>query len=336
MINKILNRATFIICSLGMVLVVPLSVEARHKDYSFSRQISSLDDDVVETFAIPILFGVSLKNIVPNFGDMRGGGTRTHEGQDIMATLGTPIVTPTEAVVTSTGFGDSAGNYVYTANPGEEMFRYMHLDEIADIEPGDVLKAGDFIGTVGDTGNAKGAGSHLHFEIKTNEFTDPYPRIQEELTLKEKIVIIKRMFGDIDNEREMAKFLVVNFQSDFQEALNKGYDLPAEIKTELKKGGTIDNSKLVEQLEKVIASIPTLVTKDLVLGADGVEVRLLQIFLIYQKSGLAAATLSRSGATGYFGPVTENALKEYQEVASIKVSGIYDAKTRLAMVADYN
>ncbi len=331
MINKTLLQTTVAFGVVGLILITPASVEARHNDSSYSRAISALDDDAVEEFAIPILFGVKLKNIEPNFGDMRGGGTRLHEGQDIMGILGTPIISPTEAVVTGTGYGESAGNYVYTANPGGERFVYMHLDEIGNIKAGDIIEAGDYIGTVGDTGNAKGAGAHLHFEIHTDEPTDPFPRITEELTLKEKMVIVKKMFRDLDDEKGMAKFLVENFRSDFQSALNSTYDLPTAIKTALKKEGVVDTSALMTQLESIIASIPKVVTKDLALGDQGAEVSLIQIFLIYEKAGPLAEKLSRSGATGYFGGVTEAALMEYQESVKLKASGLYDKETRLVM-----
>ena len=56
---------------------------------------------------MPILFGVSVKNISPNFGDPRDGGARTHEGEDIMAVKGTPIISPTNAVVIRAGTGGS-------------------------------------------------------------------------------------------------------------------------------------------------------------------------------------------------------------------------------------
>jgi murein DD-endopeptidase MepM/ murein hydrolase activator NlpD len=65
------------------------------------------------------------------FGDARGGGTRTHEGLDIMAPGGTPVVSPTDAVVLATGDGPDSGLFVRTANPGGEQFVYMHLREIA-------------------------------------------------------------------------------------------------------------------------------------------------------------------------------------------------------------
>jgi len=330
--KKHLYNSLCLLCiTLTILPNVSLAYHSGSRESSYSRAISRLDDDVVEDFVIPVLFGIALDDITPDFGAPRGGGTRSHEGQDMVAPLGTPIVTPTEAVVTSVGTGDSAGKFVYTANPGGESFRYMHLDDIANIEAGDVLKAGDFIGTVGDTGNAKGAGAHLHFEVRDGEALDPYPRITKEYTLKEKMALVERMFEDLDDEDEMAEFLIATYPREFAEAQNKGYDLPSEVRTALKKTGVVDVSGLMAQLEKIIASIPTVVTKDLALESSGVEVQLLQVYLIQRNVGPAGAMLARSGATGYFGPATEAALREYQSEKNGTDTGIYNAATRNLM-----
>ena len=131
----------------------------------FQEKIESLSPVVSQAVVMPVLFSVGLKNISPNFGAPRSGG-RSHEGQDIMAIKGTPIISPTEAVVLRTGYGESAGNYVYTANPGGETFVYMHLDRTGEgVKPGTKLEPGSLIGYVGDTGNASGGAAHLHFEI---------------------------------------------------------------------------------------------------------------------------------------------------------------------------
>ncbi len=164
--------------------------EDEYRNYRYSsslqRKIRKLDDDPVEEMPVPVLF-VKLSSITSDFGDPRGGGTRTHEGQDILAPQGSFIISPTDAVVTSTGKGSSSGTYVYAVGPGGESFRYMHLDKIAyGVKSGKELKKGDIIGYVGNTGNASGGPHHLHFEIRDGrKATDPYPRLGEELTREE-------------------------------------------------------------------------------------------------------------------------------------------------------
>lgn len=155
------------------------------------RLIEKLDDERVEELPIPVLF-VQHDDLLPDFGAPRGGGTRKHQGQDIVAPRGTPIISPTEAVVTRIGVGGSAGIYVYTANPGGEVLAYMHLDDVAPgLSRGDVLQAGDLIGFVGDTGNAKGTTPHLHFEIRNGrKAIDPYPRLRGAFAPEEQVRIL--------------------------------------------------------------------------------------------------------------------------------------------------
>lgn len=173
---------------------------------SVRRAISRLDDDEVDHMPVPVLF-VAYSKIHPDFGDPRGGGSREHEGQDILAPLRSFIVSPTEAVVTRVGKGSSSGIYVYTAGPGGETFRYMHLDEVADgVKSGTVLKPGDLIGYVGNTGNAAGGPTHLHFEIRDGrKAEDPYPRIdgsfRNEDLIRSYTAIIKALEEEIRKAR---------------------------------------------------------------------------------------------------------------------------------------
>jgi murein DD-endopeptidase MepM/ murein hydrolase activator NlpD len=322
--------ASAVLCAL-CVQLFPVVAEARHNDgrsSSLQRKIDDLDEDVVDDLFIPILFGLTLDDVFPNFGDPRDGGSRTHEGLDFMALRGTPIVTPTDAVVTRVGEGESAGLYVYTANPGGESFRYMHLDAIADIDAGDVLKAGDFIGTVGDTGNAKGGAPHLHFEIRDGEAQDPFLRITEELTLKEKMAFVEDMFTSLEDEEEMAEFLVDTYRTEFTQALQAGYELPEEVEEMLEERGVVSIVSLQEQLNAIIESIPEVVEPGLTLGSTGARVSLIQFFLIYKNAGPSARTLQSAGATGYFGPVTAEAIREYQTYIGADTTGVYDAQTR--------
>src|SRR3990167_9648538 len=113
--------------------------------------IAALGDVRVEALPIPVLLGVELSNLTKNFGDPRDGGTRTHEGLDMLAPEGTPIASHTDAVVVRTGDGSGSGLFVRTVNPGGESFVYMHLVSIAsNIQEGSVVKRGDVIGFVGN------------------------------------------------------------------------------------------------------------------------------------------------------------------------------------------
>ncbi|MCX6758815.1 MAG: M23 family metallopeptidase, partial [Candidatus Nealsonbacteria bacterium] len=102
-------------------------LESPFSSASLKKSIGQLGGKPEETVKIPVLFGVYRMNLIPNFGDARSN-SRTHEGLDIAAPKGAPIVSPTKAVVLSAGTGSSSGNTISTANPGGETFVYMHLD----------------------------------------------------------------------------------------------------------------------------------------------------------------------------------------------------------------
>lgn len=327
---KYISNKVLVVALLGL-FSIPAFSEASHRSTSrYSVDTSSLDTKVVETFPIPVLFGVESDNLIPDFGDPRGGGTREHEGQDMRAPQGTPIVIPTEAVVLRTGTGASAGKYVYTANPGGEVFRYMHLDYIADIRVGDELSPGDFIGTVGDTGNAGEGIYHLHFEVrdKNNNPTDPYERFGQDFSLKQKISFLDDILQDVEDDETFAEFLVTEFETDFSEALTKKYSLPDAIELALEDSDLTLRLKLLEQLDTLIDSIPALLSKDLQVGDSGGEVSLLQTYLLFRSQGSARDQLAGAGATGYYGSITAAAVSEWQINNDMVVSGRWDGGSR--------
>jgi hypothetical protein len=287
--------------------------EWRRQSSRLRDSINDLDDDPVEDLPIPILFGVSPDDLIDNFGDPRDGGARIHQGLDILAPEGTPIVSPTEAVVIRISEGARSGNYVTTANPGDERFVYMHLMGIADIDEGDVLDVGDLIGYVGDTGNALGGPAHLHFEIRDDrEATDPLPRLTEEFSFRQKIDFLEKVLRDVDDEDQFAEFLVSEFLGTFIQARAQGILLPDEIVQALPaslSGGTIIGSR------------------DLTLGSVGPDVLALQSILI------AEGYLLLGAPTEYFGPLTQAALQKYQLANGISpASGYFGSITRTHMI----
>lgn len=96
-----------------------------------------------------------------------------HTGLDFAAPTGTPINAVANGVVTSAGYDGAYGNKtVVTLEDGTEMW-YCHQTTI-DISVGDVVRAGDHLGTVGSTGNV--TGPHLHLEVRpgAGDPVDPY------------------------------------------------------------------------------------------------------------------------------------------------------------------
>jgi len=294
----------------------------REQSSDLQQKINALGTVASPTIYIPILFGVNINSISPNFGDYRAVN-RIHEGEDIMGVKGTPIISPTSAVVLRVGTGETEGLYVYTANPGGETFVYMHLDKIGEgVTEGSVLSQGSLIGYVGDTGNAANGPAHLHFEIHntSGDPMDPYPRLKQELPIQEKINYLTTILNQTSNANTLSEFLVKNFRSTFTAAVNANIVLPAPI------------------LNAMI-SIPATVTPssakvelpagDMTIGSSGIAVTTLQKHLINAMSGTSAARLKTAGATGYFGAVTQSALLEYQVNNKIYPSnGYYGASTR--------
>ncbi|MFM2071784.1 MAG: hypothetical protein RLZZ623_2047 [Actinomycetota bacterium] len=106
--------------------------------------------------------------ILDNFGDPRSGG-RTHEGIDILATLGQEIYAvadgtlTTQTDATATLSGNSWG---LTASVDGAYYFYGHLSAFAaGLTKGSTVQRGQVIGYVGDTGNAGPGNYHLHFGV---------------------------------------------------------------------------------------------------------------------------------------------------------------------------
>jgi len=96
------------------------------------------------------------------FGAGRPG--HIHEGQDLFARCGTPLVAARGGVVKLNRTERSAGNYVVIDGEGTDVdYVYMHLREPSPVAKGARVLTGQAIGNVGDTGDAHGC--HLHFEL---------------------------------------------------------------------------------------------------------------------------------------------------------------------------
>jgi murein DD-endopeptidase MepM/ murein hydrolase activator NlpD len=95
------------------------------------------------------------------FGAGRAG--HTHQGQDVMAACGTKLVAARGGKVQYNGYQGSAGNYLIIDQKGSgEDNAYMHLAAPSPLPVGSRVRTGQYIGNLGDTGNAEGC--HLHFE----------------------------------------------------------------------------------------------------------------------------------------------------------------------------
>jgi murein DD-endopeptidase MepM/ murein hydrolase activator NlpD len=113
-------------------------------------------------YAFPVLGDHEYGMSAGRFGAGRSG--HTHQGQDVMAACGTPLVAARGGKVQYSGYQGAAGNYVVIDGRGTgNDFMYAHLAEPSPLATGDTVRTGQPIGVVGETGDAQGC--HLHFEI---------------------------------------------------------------------------------------------------------------------------------------------------------------------------
>jgi len=110
---------------------------------------------------------VKKSQIANTWGAPRGEG-RSHEGQDIFAPKGTPILSATTGYVVKIGEDNLGGHTVSVIGDGGRKYYYAHLDSYApNLEVGDYVTRKTVLGYVGTTGNADGTPPHLHFGIYT-------------------------------------------------------------------------------------------------------------------------------------------------------------------------
>ena len=113
-------------------------------------------------YAFPVLGAHEFSLGAGRFGAPRSG--HTHQGQDVMAECGTPLVAARGGTVQYSEYEANAGNYVVIDGKGTPYdFMYAHLAEPSPLQAGDQVRTGQPIGIVGDTGDATAC--HLHFEM---------------------------------------------------------------------------------------------------------------------------------------------------------------------------
>lgn len=130
-------------------------------------------------FAFPVRGAYSYTN---SWGAPRMEGTsyyHRHEGTDIFALRGTPVVAVVDGVVERVGTATLGGIKLWLRSPGDGWtYFYAHLSGYASgIRDGLQVRKGDVVGYIGNTGNARGTPPHLHFEthVPAGPATNPYP-----------------------------------------------------------------------------------------------------------------------------------------------------------------
>jgi murein DD-endopeptidase MepM/ murein hydrolase activator NlpD len=119
-----------------------------------------------------------------SFGAPRMMGSQyehAHQGTDIMAPAGTPLLACERGIITEMGSDVLGGTKLWIKGESGTYYYYAHLSAFAEgLTVGEVVESGDLVGQVGDTGNARGGPPHLHFEIHPDggPAVNPYPLLK--------------------------------------------------------------------------------------------------------------------------------------------------------------
>ena len=141
--------------------------------------------------------GVSKSQIADSWHAPREG-ERLHEGQDIFASRGTPVLSATEGYITQIGENKLGGHTISVIGAGGRIYYYAHLDSYAPhIASGDHVTPQTMLGYVGTTGNAASTPPHLHFGVyATGSALNPLPlltdRLQEKTSARKPDVVRRK------------------------------------------------------------------------------------------------------------------------------------------------
>lgn len=146
-----------------------------------SAQIASRDGGVpYYGHVFPVQGPHGVRGAVGTYHAPRDGG-RIHEGFDITAACGTELVAVRNGRVLQQGYDPVLyGNFLLIHGEGEQRsYFYAHMPRPALVRKGGRVWEGERVGAVGETGNARGLGCHLHFEIHFHGVAvDPEPELR--------------------------------------------------------------------------------------------------------------------------------------------------------------
>lgn len=132
----------------------------------------------INGFVFPVASEVEF---IDSWGYPRMTGTPSahwHQGTDIFAPSGTPLIASENGMIARLGTGTLGGNKLWVVGESGTEYYYAHLSAFAPgLSDGMRVTAGQLVGYVGDTGNARGTSPHLHFEIHPSggDAVNPYP-----------------------------------------------------------------------------------------------------------------------------------------------------------------
>src|SRR5678815_2858583 len=142
--------------ALFAVILFLLVITGASDTLLFYARVANLYTQDPDTKLVMPLEDVSKRAISDTWGAPRGTGRR-HEGQDIFARRGTPILSATRGFIYKIGENNLGGQTVSVIGSGGRIYYYAHLDSYAKgIAVGDRVSKRTVLGYVGTTGNAQG------------------------------------------------------------------------------------------------------------------------------------------------------------------------------------
>jgi murein DD-endopeptidase MepM/ murein hydrolase activator NlpD len=110
-----------------------------------------------------------------SWGEPRGEG-RTHTGTDMMAAAGTPLIAIESGVIYHPSWHWAGGNGLYINGDSGDTWYYAHMQGYAaGITGGVRVTAGQLVGYVGSTGNARSPHLHIAYIVGGTSYQNPYP-----------------------------------------------------------------------------------------------------------------------------------------------------------------
>ena len=159
-------------------------------------------------FSFPVA-GLGMRAIQSVWGDERDGGRRSHEGVDIFARRGTPVLAAIPGRVSRVRVTNLGGKVVWLRDQKQNRsLYYAHLDS-QHVADGDLVEPGDTLGFVGNTGNARTTPPHLHFGVyyRGEGAVNPFPFLRPPVRQLAELDVDRERYGQWVRVRDEGIFL---------------------------------------------------------------------------------------------------------------------------------
>ncbi len=148
------------------VAVVEAVIDLKKDD--FKDLLEGLEEKAAKEAAIPSIYPVAGGRVTSRFGNRRSPNSNRkefHKGYDIGAPRGTPIKVTADGIVQFVGRNGGYGKMITVNHGNGYITRYAHADKLLK-KRGSVVKKGEVIALVGNTGRS--TGPHVHYEVRRN------------------------------------------------------------------------------------------------------------------------------------------------------------------------